>query len=62
MGVPKYKASKSRTRRKRSINSFLEAPKLVGCSNCGNKILRHRACPKCGMYRGKEVFKPEEMA
>jgi large subunit ribosomal protein L32 len=62
MGVPKYKASKARTRRKHSINSFLETPNLVECGNCGNKILRHRVCPKCGMYRGKEVFKPEEMA
>ncbi len=35
---------------------------LVSCTNCGNKIMRHRVCPKCGFYRGKQVIELDEMA
>lgn len=62
MAVPKYKTSKARTRRRRSINMAMTAPNLVGCGNCGNKVLRHRVCPKCGFYRGKQIIEPAEMA
>ncbi|MDR2588063.1 MAG: 50S ribosomal protein L32 [Spirochaetales bacterium] len=62
MAVPKYKPSKSRTRRRHSINRRLEVPNLATCSNCGNRVLPHRVCPKCGFYRGKQVFEPEDMA
>jgi len=40
----------------------LKAPSLVEGSNCGNRVLLHRVCPKCGHYRGKQVLEPEEMA
>jgi len=40
----------------------LEVPTLVECGNCGNRVMSHRVCPKCGYYRGKQVLKPEEMA
>ncbi len=59
---PKQKTSKSRSRRRRSINMRIQVPGLVECSNCGNRVLRHRVCPKCGMYRGKQILEPEEMA
>jgi large subunit ribosomal protein L32 len=62
MGTPKYKTSKAHSRRRKSINMAMTMPNLIECGNCGNKILRHRVCPKCGFYRGKEVFKPEELA
>lgn len=62
MAVPKYKTSKARSRRRRAVNMHLEVPNLVECSNCGNKTLLHRVCSKCGFYRGKEIFKPEDMA
>ena len=62
MAVPKHKTSKMRSRRRRSANMVQTAPNLVACSNCGNKILLHHACPKCGFYRNNEVFKPEKMA
>ena len=62
MAVPKYKTSKSRTRRRRSINMQLATPKLVECSTCGNRIMPHRVCPKCGFYKGRQVLEPEEMA
>jgi large subunit ribosomal protein L32 len=62
MAVPKYKTSKARSRRRRSINMKMGVDTLVSCTNCGNKILRHRVCPKCGFYRGKQVIELEEMA
>ncbi|MCF7938872.1 MAG: 50S ribosomal protein L32 [Spirochaetales bacterium] len=62
MAVPKYKTSKSRTRRRRSINMKVSAPTLVECSNCGNLMQPHRVCSKCGFYRGKQIYEPEEMA
>jgi large subunit ribosomal protein L32 len=62
MAVPKYKPSKARTRRRHSINRRLDVPTLAICSNCGNKGLPHRVCPKCGFYRGKQVLEAEELA
>jgi large subunit ribosomal protein L32 len=61
MAVPKYKTSKARTKRRRSINMKLTGPTLVECPNCGNRMLLHRVC-KCGFYRGKQVLSPESKA
>lgn len=61
MAVPKYKTSKARTRTRRSINMKLVAPVLVECGTCGNKVLPHRVCPKCGFYRGKQVLNLEDI-
>jgi len=52
MAVPKFKTSKARTRRRQSINMKLTAPAMIKCGTCGNQILLHRVCPKCGFYRG----------
>ncbi len=62
MAVPKFKTSKARTRRRQSLNMKLVAPTLVECGNCGNRILLHRVCPKCGFYRGKQVVEPKAKA
>ncbi len=40
----------------------LTAPGLVECPTCGNKVLPHRVCPKCGFYRGRQVIELEDMA
>ncbi|MDR1788211.1 MAG: 50S ribosomal protein L32 [Treponema sp.] len=58
MAVPRFKTSKARTRRRQSINMKLTAPELVECGNCGNRVLLHRVCPKCGFYRGRQVLIP----
>ena len=62
MAVPKNKSSKAHTRRRKAVNMKLSVPNLVECGNCGNRVLPHRVCPKCGYYKGKQVIEPEEMA
>jgi large subunit ribosomal protein L32 len=59
MAVPRSKTSKARTSRRQKINMKLTAPTLVECSTCGNKVLLHHVCPKCGFYRGKQVIVPD---
>ena len=59
MVVPRAKTSKARTRRRQGINMRLKAPTLVECASCGNLIMPHRVCPKCGFYRGRQVIVPE---
>jgi large subunit ribosomal protein L32 len=58
MAVPRSKTSKARTSRRQTINMKLVAPTLVTCNTCGNRVLLHRVCPKCGFYRGKQVINP----
>jgi large subunit ribosomal protein L32 len=58
MAVPRFKTSKARTRRRQSANMKLSAPTLVECGNCGNQVLPHRVCPKCGFYRGRQIIVP----
>ncbi len=62
MAVPKYKTSKARTRRRKSINSKLAAPNLIECSTCGNKVLPHRVCPKCGFYKDEQIIELEHIS
>ncbi len=62
MAVAKSKKSKARTRGRKAINMKLSAPSLIECGNCGNKVLPHRVCAKCGYYKGKQVLEPKEMA
>lgn len=52
--VPARRISKTRKNKRRSSYKK-DAPTLVKCSNCGEMITSHRACPKCGFYKGKEV-------
>jgi large subunit ribosomal protein L32 len=59
MAVPRAKTSKARTSRRQTLNMKLSPINMVECSGCGNKVLLHRACPKCGFYRGKQVIIPE---
>ena len=53
---PKNKHSKAR-RDKRRANWKMTAPNLVKCSKCGELILQHRVCKKCGTYNKKEVIR-----
>ena len=59
MAVPRSKTSKAVTKGRQTINMKLKAPHLVECGNCGNLILQHHVCPKCGFYNGRQVITPE---
>ncbi|HBD68979.1 MAG: 50S ribosomal protein L32 [Treponema sp.] len=59
MAVPRAKTAKAVTKRRRGVNMHLDAPNLVPCSNCGNLVMQHRVCPKCGFYRGRQVIRPD---
>ncbi len=56
MAVPKRNVSKTRKRTRRA-NKALVKPTLVKCPKCGEVIKPHRACPKCGFYKGKATRK-----
>jgi large subunit ribosomal protein L32 len=63
MANPKRKHSKARTRTRRAVYyGSLEAPKTGECPNCGGAKMRHRACPTCGHYRGRQVVETKEAA
>jgi len=54
MAVPKRKTSHSK-KNKRRAHDALTAPALTNCPECDEPTLRHRACPHCGLYRGRRV-------
>jgi len=57
--LPKKKHSRTRRDRRRAHDA-LQPKNLTQCSNCGEMCLPHRACPKCGYYKGREVFEVKE--
>jgi len=59
MAVPFRKVSKTR-RNMRRTHYKVSANGLVECPNCKEMIRPHRACPKCGFYKGKDVVSKEE--
>lgn len=59
MPVPKRKTSHSK-KNKRRAHDALSVPSTVPCPECGEAMLRHRACPHCGHYRGRQVVEVEE--
>lgn len=61
MANPKYKTSRSKTRRRRA-NIHQDIPTIAECPNCKAPTAPHRICSSCGYYKGREVFKLEEKA
>ena len=55
MAHPKHRTSRQR-KNKRRTHYKAEAPALATCSNCGETVLYHRICPKCGYYRGRLII------
>ena len=54
MAVPFRRTSKTKKAMRRT-HVKLAAPGLVACKNCGEMILPHRVCRKCGFYDGRKV-------
>ncbi|HHI88183.1 MAG: 50S ribosomal protein L32 [Candidatus Cloacimonas sp. 4484_140] len=59
MAVPKQKRSKSKGRKRRTHYKATVEP-MIKCSNCGETMRPHYACPHCGFYRGKKVITVSE--
>ena len=59
MPNPKRRHSARRTANRRA-HDFLTASGLSECPNCHEKKLPHRACPKCGEYKGRAVVDVKE--
>jgi large subunit ribosomal protein L32 len=38
----------------------LKQPGLADCPNCHQKLIPHRVCAKCGVYKGREVIEVKE--
>lgn len=55
MAHPKRKTSKARRDKRRAHDKMNEAT-LATCPNCGATHRRHRVCPECGYYRGRQVL------
>lgn len=55
MPNPKRRHSNTRSRLRRA-HDFITPKSLSKCSGCGELIVPHRVCPKCGQYRGKQVL------
>ncbi|MCP4674084.1 MAG: 50S ribosomal protein L32 [Deltaproteobacteria bacterium] len=56
MAVPKKKKSRARRDRRRANHDRIDAPAISSCPECGAPLQPHRACPACGMYRGRQVI------
>lgn len=59
MPNPKRRHSARRTANRRA-HDFLTASGLSECPSCHEKKLPHRACPKCGDYKGRTVLDTKE--
>lgn len=56
MAMPKKQMTRTRSGGRRS-QIRLRTSALTTCSSCHSAIIAHRACPNCGMYRGRVVLK-----
>jgi large subunit ribosomal protein L32 len=61
MPNPKRRHSTRRTANRRA-HDFLTATGVSECPVCHEKKLPHRACPKCGEYKGRQVLEVKEAA
>jgi large subunit ribosomal protein L32 len=59
MANPKRRHSKARTSKRRSHDALTPIV-LSECPNCHERKLPHRACAKCGTYKGREVLEVKE--
>ena len=59
MPNPKRRHSKRRTSTRRAHDGTQE-PLALRVPNCHERKMPHRACPKCGHYKGREVLEVKE--
>lgn len=61
MGLPSKKRT-NRSKRDRASHFALKAKTATKCAGCGATTLPHRACTKCGAYKGKAVVNVQKRA
>jgi large subunit ribosomal protein L32 len=54
--VPKRRTGKTKRNMRRSHHA-LTAPNLTECPSCGEKVMPHHVCPKCGHYKDRLVIR-----
>ncbi|MBN2452173.1 MAG: 50S ribosomal protein L32 [Lentisphaeria bacterium] len=54
MAVQQNKVSKKKIRQRKAANRYGGLQPGV-CSMCGEPVMPHRVCAKCGHYRGRQV-------
>jgi large subunit ribosomal protein L32 len=54
MPTPKQRHTKGRRDRARVMHKLVPK-KLTVCPKCKAQMLPHKACAKCGFYKGKEI-------
>lgn len=59
MPNPKRRHSKARTSKRRAHDA-LTPTGTSECPSCHERKLPHRACPKCGAYKGRDVLEVKE--
>jgi large subunit ribosomal protein L32 len=59
MAVPKRRTSSTKRDKRRSHHA-LSVPNVINCPECGEATVMHRACPNCGVYRGRKVLQIED--
>ena len=57
--VPARRVSKTRKNTRRA-NLKVAKPTITKCTNCGEVLRPHRACTKCGFYKGSAVLNIKE--
>lgn len=56
MAAPKKRTSHSKRNMRRAHDALTRTFSNI-CPKCAEPKLRHRACPNCGEYRGKQIGK-----
>ncbi|MBT4120956.1 MAG: 50S ribosomal protein L32 [Candidatus Magasanikbacteria bacterium] len=54
MGLPSQKRTNT-SKRQRASHFALKKTTTTKCEKCSAKTLPHRACTKCGTYKGRKV-------
>jgi large subunit ribosomal protein L32 len=59
MALPKQRHThERRDRARRELE--MTTTQTHSCPKCSAPVLSHRACPKCGEYRGRQIIKKAE--
>ena len=55
MANPKRRHSRTRQAKRRGQDKITQTGGLIACSQCRRPKKRHRICPHCGYYKGRQI-------